>query len=192
MKAGKVDLAWVGARVFDTLGVADFQALVAPFLVDSHDLQQRVFEVGIPDEMLAGVEELDLEGIGILPGPMRALLGVTHAFTDPADFAGRIVGIQVSEVARLTFEALGATAKPVPSHAPLDGLDAYEQQLDSIVGNEYFKGADSVTAGVNLWPRPLVIFTSRGLFGRLSAEQQNVLRQAALAVPVRPAPPASG
>ena len=48
VRAGKADLAWVGARVFDTVGVRDFQALVAPFLVDSQALQQRVFEAGVP------------------------------------------------------------------------------------------------------------------------------------------------
>jgi TRAP-type C4-dicarboxylate transport system substrate-binding protein len=180
VKAGKVDLAWVGARAFDTLGVNDFQPLVAPFVVDSHDVQQRVFEAGIPQEMLAGVERLGIEGLGVLPGPMRALLGISHAFTTPGDFVGVVVGIQDSEVATETFEALGATARPVPSQAPLDGLDAYEQQLGSIVSNGYAEGGvDSITGGLNLWPRPLVLFTSPSLLQRLSPAQREVLRQAA-------------
>jgi hypothetical protein len=33
--AGKVDLGWVGTRVFDTLGVASFQAVTAPMLIDN-------------------------------------------------------------------------------------------------------------------------------------------------------------
>src|SRR5215204_4528635 len=54
VKAGKVEMAWVGSRVFDTVGVTSFQALVAPLLVDSYDLERTVFEDGIPEQMLEG------------------------------------------------------------------------------------------------------------------------------------------
>ena len=74
VKAGKIDMGWVGSRVFDTVGVTSFQALVAPLLIDSYDLEGRVFEQGIPERMLKGVSELDVVGIGVLPGPMRKLL----------------------------------------------------------------------------------------------------------------------
>jgi TRAP-type C4-dicarboxylate transport system substrate-binding protein len=46
--AGNVDMAWIGARAFDTVGVTSFQALVAPLLIDSYDLEGKVFEQGIP------------------------------------------------------------------------------------------------------------------------------------------------
>ena len=44
VRAGKVDLGWVGVRTFDLAGDTDFQALLAPMLVDSYDLQAKVFE----------------------------------------------------------------------------------------------------------------------------------------------------
>ena len=106
VKAGKVDMAWVGARAFDTVEVKSFQALLAPLLVDSYDLEARVFEEGIPNEMLEAVEELDLVGIGVLPGPMRKVLGVSRPFVAPADFAGQVVGIQDSAVAKQTLDAV--------------------------------------------------------------------------------------
>src|SRR6478735_9383413 len=71
VEAGKVDLAWVGPQVLDRVGVTTFQAMLAPLLVDSHDLQRAVFEEGIPKEMLTGLEKLDLVGVGVLPGPLR-------------------------------------------------------------------------------------------------------------------------
>ena len=46
VKTGKVDMAWVGARAFDTVGVTSFQALVAPLLIDSYDLEAKVFNEG--------------------------------------------------------------------------------------------------------------------------------------------------
>ncbi len=181
VRAGKADLAWVGARVFDTVGVRDFQALVAPFLVDSQALQQRVFEAGVPARMLAGLDGLDLTGLAVLPGPMRTMLGVTQPFTTAADFEGRTIGIQDSDVARQTFAALGAKAEPLPGQASIDAVDGYEQQLGSIFGNGYQAQADSVTPNLVFWPRPLVLFTTTSRFQQLTSEQQDILRAAAQA-----------
>ncbi len=108
MQHGDVDMAWVGARAFDTAGVTSFQALLAPMLIDSQDLQGAVFEAGIPEAMLAGLEDIGLAGIGVLPGPMRKILGIDDSFVVPADFRGAVVGIQQSGVAELTMAALGA------------------------------------------------------------------------------------
>ncbi len=179
VKADKVDMAWVGARAFDTVGVTSFQALLAPLLIDSYDLEAKVFEEGIPGKMLDAVDEMDLVGIGVLPGPMRKVLGVSRPFVSPADFDGRVVGIQDSAVAKQTFDALGATPKPVAAQAPLDGLDAYEQQLSSIAGNSYDATAKYVTSNVNLWPRPLVIVMGNDAYDSLTDEQQSALRDAA-------------
>ena len=154
VRAGKVDLGWVGARAFDRVGVDSFQALLAPLLVDSYDLQAAVFEAGIPDEMLEDLQDIELVGIAALPGPTRKLLGVSEPLVDPADFVGKTVGLADSALATDTLAALGATPQAVPSSADLDGLDGAEQQLASIVGNHYYAEADYVTANVNLWPRP--------------------------------------
>jgi TRAP-type C4-dicarboxylate transport system substrate-binding protein len=179
VKSGKIEMASVGARAFDAVGVTSFQALVAPLLIDSYDLEARIFEEGLPDGMLKGIEQLDLVGIGVLPGPMRKLLGVSQPFVRPGDFVGRVVGLQSSAVAEKSLRALGATPRAVPAKASLDGLDAYEQQLSSIDGNRYDSTAKYVTANVNLWPRPLVIVMGTKAFESLPPEQQSALRDAA-------------
>ena len=178
VQAEKVDMAWVGSRVFDTVGVSSFQALGAPLLLDSYDLEGAVFEAGIPEQMLEGVSELDLVGVGVLPGPIRKVLGVSKPFVRPGDFEGQVVGLQDSAVADATLSALGATPRAVPSAAKLDGLDAYEQQLGSIAGNGYERGAEYVTANVNLWPRPLVIVMGKEAFESLTDVQRSALRAA--------------
>jgi TRAP-type transport system periplasmic protein len=176
--AGEVDLAWIGARAFDTVGVESFQALVAPMLVDSHDLQAAVFEAGIPEQMLDGVDELDVVGVGVLPGPMRKLLGKDHSFVATDDFAGTVIGLQASGVAEQTFTALGATPTRLASGADISEVDGYEQQLASIWGNHYELEADFITANLNLWPRPLVLVAGTDAFESLDADQQGVLREA--------------
>src|SRR5215212_3872950 len=184
VEAGKVDLGWVGVRAFDLMGDTDFQALLAPMLVDSHELQGKVFEAGIPDEMLAGVSDLGVSGVAVLPGPMRKVLGITKPFRAPRDFAGTVVGMQRSELSRKSLEALGATTKAEPSGASLDGLDAYEQQLASINGNGYVSEAKYVTSNLNLWPRPLAIIGNSDAIAALTDSQRAALKNAsAAAVP---------
>ncbi len=181
VRDGEVDIAWVGARGFDSVGVTSFQALVAPFLVDSYDLQDDVFAAGIPMRMLQGLDELGLTGIGVLPGPLRQIVGIDHAFVMPADFAGEIVGTSGGDLAELTFRALGATPTMVPAETSLDGLDGLDYHVAAIYGNRFYDGATHVTGNLDLWPRPLVIFANSDRFAGLTEKQQAILRDAAAA-----------
>ncbi len=182
VQAGEFDVGWLGARVFDQVGVDSFQAMLAPLLVDSHDLQAAVFEAGIPNQMLNGLGDVGLAGIGVVPGPLRKLLGVSKPFTNPSDFIGTTIGYQDSALVRQTLATLGAAADVRKTGAALDGLDGSEQHLASIVGNHYEEFADHVTANLNFWPRPSVIFMNADAFAALSSEHQAVLRDAAAAI----------
>jgi TRAP-type C4-dicarboxylate transport system substrate-binding protein len=175
--AGGADLGWVGTRAFDDAGVRAFDALHAPLLVDSYDTERRVLEGPLAGQMLAALPH-GLAGIGVLPGPMRKPLGIAP-LTEPADFRGRAVAMTRSAVASATLHALGARGVAIPRGGDITGLDGIEQQVDSIQGNGYDAGAKYLTADVNLWPRPLVLFASRRTFDRLTAQQRDVLRRAA-------------
>ena len=111
VQAGNVDVAWFGARALDSFGVTSFQALLAPFLVDSYELQDRVFEAGIPARMLDGVQDAGLVGIGVQPGLLRRMIGMTDPFVTPHDFADAVVGTSGGELAKQTFRTLGAIPK---------------------------------------------------------------------------------
>jgi TRAP-type C4-dicarboxylate transport system substrate-binding protein len=176
VQAGRVDMAWAGVRAFDLVGVTSLQPLVAPFLVDSFDLEGKVFEAGIPQRMLQAVDTVGLTGIGVVPGPMSKIMGVAHPFATRGDFVGAIVGTSGGQLAEETIRALGATPKRVSADTALDGLDGLDDQLDPIRGNGYYHLANAVTANVNLWPGPLVVFVNAGRFARLTPAQQDVLR----------------
>src|SRR5919197_1384163 len=122
VRAGRVDLAWVGARAWDWEGVRGFDALLAPFLVDSHALEQRVFERGIPQRMLPAVRKAAVVPIAVLPVPLRSALGVGHALLAPADFRGKTIGVQ-GVVAAETLRALGARPRQYSAQPTLNGLD---------------------------------------------------------------------
>lgn len=179
IESGQADLAIVPARAWHGLGVTSFDALIAPLAVDSYALQQKVLGSEIPDQMLRGISGLGLQGIGILPGPVRKPAGITRPLLTSSDFRGARIAISPSAVADKSLRALGAV--PVASTfegAPLAGLDGSEQQVSTIAENGYDEVTQSITVNVNLWPRPLVVFGSTKTLAALSSTQTGWLRAA--------------
>jgi TRAP-type C4-dicarboxylate transport system substrate-binding protein len=107
VSAGNADLGWAGTRVFDELGDAAFNPLHAPMLIDSYELEEKVLSDGLVAPMLETLGDLELRGIGVLPGPLRRPLG-KRPLRGPGDWAGARIsesgGAQIEQALR----ALGA------------------------------------------------------------------------------------
>ena len=123
--AGKADLGWAGARVFDTMGVTSFQALQAPMLIDSYALEQAVVASDIPGQMLQG---LDKVGVARPRGPRRQPAQADRRQAPPARPRGlawdHLRHLQVAGQAQ-AIRSLGATPMEVfrrsRNQALLDG-----------------------------------------------------------------------
>lgn len=178
VRSGRMDAGKIAARTLDTLGVPDFQALVAPFLIDSLTLEQKVLASDLPARMLPAVSRLGLVGIAMLPGAIRRPFGRRRPFVSPADFRGARIGIRPSEVAAATFRALGGTGVPYPA-GQLAGLDGAELDPGTLVNNAFELPGSSLTANVGLWPRPLVIVMRRSSYDALAPAQRDALSRAA-------------
>ena len=76
VRAGKLSLASIPLRAYDTIGVNSFQGLLAPFLIDSYALEEKVLASHLPAQLLAGVEPLGVRGVALLPGPLQHVLSV--------------------------------------------------------------------------------------------------------------------
>ena len=174
--AGTYDLGWAAPRPWHGKGVTSFDALMAPFLIDSYTLQAAVLGSDLEQKMLAGLDGTGLVGLGILPGPLRRVATAEGGFRAAGDLRGKVVGIQDSDIAAMTFEAFGGSTKAIPAGASLGPVDAVEQQLGSIVGNRYHKELPHVTVDLALWPRPVILFANKARFDSLSREQQTALR----------------
>jgi TRAP-type C4-dicarboxylate transport system substrate-binding protein len=177
VRAGKADLGETGARVWDTVGASSFQAMLAPFLVDSEDLELRILESPLGRRMLDGLEDAGVVGIAVAAGPIRRPFGVSRSFVRVEDFAGARIGIRLGRIAKATLEALGAQPRGfVPGD--LSGLDGAE--LDPIVVANW--GADRVgstmAANVPLWPLPSTIFMNSEAYEELTTAQRAVLHRA--------------
>jgi TRAP-type C4-dicarboxylate transport system substrate-binding protein len=178
VRSGREQLGAVGARVWDTMGVTTFRALVAPFLVDSLSLEQRVLESPRISRMLEGVDRAGVVGLAVLPGPLRRPLGLRRSLAGPEDYRGAAIAVRFGGVTRATFDALGATTKGYNVGVLPSTADGAELDVNTIAENGYDAGARTITSNVVFWPRPQTIFANRQVYERLTATQRQILRRA--------------
>lgn len=181
VRAGKVDLASVPARAYDSIGARSFQGLLAPLLIDSYALERKVLSSDLPGQMLGGVKPLGVIGITLLPGPLQKILSISGPMLAPSDYRRERdpIGIRTSEVATGTLRALGAT-----STEALDGdisrMAGIEQDLVEIVANRYqaATAGETLSSNVNFWPRVTSIVMNDKTNAALSPAQREALRSA--------------
>jgi len=182
--AGKVDLGWAGARVFDTIGVTSFQALQAPMLIDSYALKQAVVASDMPGQMLQGLTKVGVRGLGVLADGLRKPIAVKHPLLAVGDWRGITFGTLKSEGQAQAIRSLGATPMEVfrrsRNQALLDGrLQGLEMDLFVYEHGGPVQPAPYVTANVNLWPQMDVLFANPNRLARLTGQQRGWLQQAA-------------
>jgi TRAP-type transport system periplasmic protein len=176
VSAGKVDLGWAGSRVFDELGDRAFNPLHAPMLIDSYETEASVVSDPLVDPMLDSLDELDLQGIGVLPGPLRRPLG-RHPLRGPGDWAGTRIAYSGGDQVAAALGSLGAKVvydDPTVTERA-DNRDGIETYMAAVPGNHYQYDFPYVTGNVVLWPRPMVLFAAP----KVSADDLAVLRKAA-------------
>src|SRR5215207_10642898 len=176
VNAGKADLGWAGTRVFDELGDPAFNPLHAPMLIDSYELEEKVLADGLVDPMLESLGELELQGIGVLPGPLRRPLG-KQPLRGPGDWDGARISSPGGEQIEASLRSLGAEVRYDDPNLrePTDKLDGIETHVAAMPGNHYHYDFPYLTGNVVLWPRPHVLFAGPGV----SEDDLAVLRKAA-------------
>lgn len=177
VRSGKVPLGIVGTRVWDTMGVRAFRALLAPFLIDSLNLEGRAIDTAFGRGALGSVSRRGVVGVALLPGPLRRPFGFTRALVRPGDYDGATIGIRPGGVAKATFAALGASARGFLT-SDVSGLDGAELDLRVISADVLDKRSRPLTGNVVLWPKAQTIIMNREAFAQLTAEQREILRRA--------------
>lgn len=184
VSASKIDLGWVGTRVFDTMGVKSFQALTAPMLIDSYSLEQAVIDAGLTSHMMKGVDALGVVGLAVLADGLRKPIGVTGPILRPADWSGIAFGTLRSKSQAKAIRALAATPVevlgPQRQQAIENGsIQGFEMNLWVYQLNVLPRLAPYVTANVNLWPQMDVLLANPARLASLSSQQRGWLEQAA-------------
>jgi TRAP-type transport system periplasmic protein len=181
---GKADLGWVGARVFDTMGVTSFQALQAPMLIDSYPLEQAVIASGIPDQMLQGLDNVGVHGLGVVADGLRKPVAVKGPLLETADWRGITFGTVKSQGQTEAIRVLGATPQEVFRRSRKEALSAgtlqgFETNLLIYNKDGQARPAPYATANVNLWPQMDVLLGSPERLAELSDQQRGWLEEAA-------------
>jgi TRAP-type C4-dicarboxylate transport system substrate-binding protein len=180
---GRFDLGFVGTHVFESLGVDSFQALTAPMLIDSYALERAVIESGITDQMMQGLDDVGVTGLGIMAGALRKPIAVERPLLGPADWRGITFGVFKSEGQEQAIRALATPLQVIGDARDKalrnESIDGFESSLLAYRLNGQEGEAPYVTANVNLWPQTLAVFANPDLLADLTAEQRAWLQQAA-------------
>lgn len=188
VRGGTVEMASVSSAVWDTQGVRAFEPLQALGLITRYDLEQQVITGPIGQEMLAATDAVGLKGLAIHEGGLRSPVGASEPLASPADFQGKTIRTPESSVLETGIRALGADPTSIPVTdifaALRDGtVDGMEANLGLVQTLQLYEVADFITANVRFWPFPTVLVINQRNFDGLSAEQQQILTDAAAKVP---------
>ena len=93
--------------------MTSFNALLAPFLIDSYELETKVLDSPIAGDALGGLDSLGRGWDRYPTGPVEAAVRVCACVLRPEDFAGATVAIGPEDLTADTLKALGATTKVI-------------------------------------------------------------------------------
>jgi TRAP-type C4-dicarboxylate transport system substrate-binding protein len=173
---GDLDLGMIPARAWDTEGVLSLRPLNAPFLVSSDELMNAVTtDDELADEMLGGLESIGITGLALLPEGLRHLFGFGKPMVTPADVDGAIVRVPRSTTTWALFEAMGAE----PTDREVD--DTFAAAETSFALGYTLPVATAVLGNLTFYPKVNSLVANSERFESLTSEQQDILREAALA-----------
>jgi TRAP-type C4-dicarboxylate transport system substrate-binding protein len=179
---GELDMGLIPARAWDTVGVPTFQALTAPFLVDSNELAARVTSDERANEMLGGLDEIGLTGLALFPDQLRHFFSFGAPILTPADVDGTTIRALPSDATYALIEALNARPEDVAGQTFNDGVDSGEiaaAESSFALAGATLPRPGTVTANLTLFPKINTLVISSDVFDELDDERQDVLRTAA-------------
>ena len=182
--SGRWDLAWVGGRTLDSVGVPSAGALQVPFLIDNYATQSKVLLGPIGRQLTRDMAKAGVTGLALIPDHL-SYFATTAPIDSPDDLAGRRMrafGRSRSQAA--AFRALGAT--PVPLNGTTDRAAAemkkhhlFGIESNPLLWSEFAYAGSAYTLGAPIWPRTAALFAAPDRFARLPDATQQLLRNAA-------------
>ena len=178
--AGDIDLALLPDRILPGFGASALDAVHTPFLIDSMALADAVASGELGVAMLADIP-LSSVGLALVPEDLRYPAGYGRALTAADDFLGLRTRTAVAEPeSSALLQALGAIPVAAQSlgEALSDGLvDAAETAYPYV---RDFPDGMIYTANMAFFPKMNVLVAAQRSFDALPAQQQDLLRDAAI------------
>lgn len=180
LRKGDFDLTLVRADTLATAGADSLAVLQTPFLVTSEVQAARVAADPVAEDLMAGLDELGLVGIALVPGGLRHPFGYYKPLLGPEDYAGTTINVRPGDGIAALVEGLGAAVD-----TGVDERDemAFTGKLRGIEVSLQLFGAVTLpavlTSNVTLYTKFDVIVMDREAWDGLSGQQQEALRAAA-------------
>jgi TRAP-type C4-dicarboxylate transport system substrate-binding protein len=180
---GTFDIAVVRAGRLAQAGATSLAILQTPFLVTSNEQADAVSADPVADDLMAGLDDIGLTGIALVPGGLRHPFGYSRALYGPDDYRGTVINTIYGSGAEPTLAALGATADNSVDTERAD--KARSGELRGIeVSLQQQAAADRpavVTSNVTFYEKFDVVVVRSDTWNGLTSAQQDALRAAAVA-----------
>jgi TRAP-type C4-dicarboxylate transport system substrate-binding protein len=179
---GELDMGLIPARAWDSEGVTSLRALQAPFLIRDDVLLDEVATGPLAEKMLAGLEDVGVVGLALLPDELRHPVGFGRPLLSLDDFRGARIRAPLSEVTFDLLRALGA-----------EPVDLAPGEFERARAAGTLRGMESGLARVGTFPAEGAVFTgnivlsakastlvaSEDAFEALPDDRRDALREAA-------------
>ncbi len=183
--AGRLALADVGSRAWESLGVQSFRAYQSPFLLTNRAQLVRAAAEPVSGPLLSSLAEVGVTGLSVVPIGVRYLFS-TRPLTSPADFSGAVVRINTSPTTEAMLTSLGAIADQTTSSGPaaIDALaagrlTAVEADIGTALDNDYVQRAPYVLATAPLFAKTTTFVAATDRLADLDPNVMSWLAEAA-------------
>lgn len=179
---GVIDLNRVSIGPFNNI-IEETQVVSLPYIFRSTDHMHNVVDGPIGEEILAAFANHDLIGLAYYDGGSRSFYNSEKPITSMADLSGMKFRVMQSDIFVDMVGALGANATPMPygevySSIQTGVIDGAENNWPSYESSGHFEVAKYYTLDQHLIV-PEVLVMSKASWDKLSAEDQEAVRQAA-------------
>lgn len=182
VQAGKFDVSVIRADRLAMAGATSLALLQTPFLVTTDVQAAKIAADPVADDLMAGLGNIGLSGIALVPGGLRHPFGYGSALLGPGDYRGAMINTRYGSGVDAIFTVLGATTDH--SNGPtrtnkitsggLRGIEVSFQQQDAV------DRPAVVTSNVALYEKFDVVVVRSQVWDGLDKAQQAELRSAAV------------
>ncbi len=179
---GVIDINRTSIGNFNNI-VEETQVLALPYIFRSVEHMHDVVDGDVGGQILGAFEEHDLVGLAFYDSGSRSFYNSQKPITSIEDLAGMKFRVMGADIFVDMVAALGANATPMPfgevySSLQTGVIDGAENNWPSYEGTGHFEVAKYYTLDQHLIV-PEVLTMSKIAFDKLSAEDQNLVREAA-------------
>ncbi|KQI68379.1 C4-dicarboxylate ABC transporter [Loktanella sp. 3ANDIMAR09] len=179
---GVIDMNRVSLGPFNNI-IEETQVPSLPYIFRSTDHMHKVMDGPVGQQILDAFSDHDLVGLAFYDGGSRSFYNSQKPITSIDDLAGMKFRVMQSDMFVDMVDALGANATPMPygevySSIQTGVIDGAENNWPSYDSSGHFEVAQYYTLDQHLIV-PEVLVMAKSTFDGLSAEDQEIVRQAA-------------